>query len=53
MCVDYSWQTIFLSKAVAAYNTTEGHLQFHPKGRDNGYILTLNWHERLAYQKTI
>ena len=27
--------------AVPAYNTTEGHLQFHPKGRDNGYILTL------------
>lgn len=29
-------------KAVPAYNTTEGHLQFHPKGRDNGYILTLD-----------
>ena len=29
-------------EAVAAYNTTEGHLQFHPKGRDNGYILTLD-----------
>lgn len=28
--------------AVPAYNTTEGHLQFHPKGRDNGYILTLD-----------
>lgn len=28
-------------EAVPAYNTTEGHLQFHPKGRDNGYILTL------------
>ena len=27
--------------AVPAYNITEGHLQFHPKGRDNGYILTL------------
>ena len=25
--------------AVPAYNITEGHLQFHPKGRDNGYIL--------------
>ena len=23
-------------EAVPAYNTTEGHLQFHPKGRDNG-----------------
>lgn len=29
-------------QAVPAYNTTEGHLQFHPKGRDNGYILTLD-----------
>ncbi len=28
--------------AVPAYNTTEGHLQFHPKGRDNGYILSLD-----------
>ncbi len=27
--------------AVAAYNITPGHTQFHPKGRDNGYILTL------------
>ena len=29
-------------EAIPAYNTTEGHLQFHPKGRDNGYILTIN-----------
>ena len=29
-------------EAVAAYNTTEGHQQFHPKGRDNGYILTVD-----------
>ncbi len=29
-------------EAVPAYNTTEGHLQFHPKGRDNGYILSLD-----------
>ncbi len=28
-------------EAVAAYNITEGHLQFHPRHRDNGYILTL------------
>ena len=28
-------------EAVAAYNTTPGHLQFHPKGRDNGYVLDL------------
>jgi L-ascorbate metabolism protein UlaG (beta-lactamase superfamily)/rhodanese-related sulfurtransferase len=27
--------------AVPAYNYTEGHLQFHPKGRDNGFILNL------------
>ncbi len=25
--------------AVPAYNTTPGHTQFHPKGRDNGFIL--------------
>ena len=29
-------------EAVPAYNITEGHLQFHPKGRDNGYILTID-----------
>ena len=29
-------------EAVPAYNTTEGHLQYHPKGRDNGYILTID-----------
>ena len=29
-------------EAVPAYNTTEGHLQFHPKGRDNGYIMTID-----------
>ena len=29
-------------EAVPAYNTTEDHTQFHPKGRDNGYILTLD-----------
>lgn len=28
-------------EAVPAYNTTEGHLQFHPKGRDNGFVLTI------------
>lgn len=32
----------FTVEAVPAYNTTEGHLQFHPKGRDNGFILTLD-----------
>ena len=29
-------------EAVPAYNTTPGREQFHPKGRDNGYILTLD-----------
>lgn len=29
-------------KAIPAYNTTEGHLQFHPQGRDNGYLLNLD-----------
>ena len=29
-------------EAIPAYNTTEGHLQFHPKGRDNGYIVTID-----------
>jgi len=28
-------------EAVPAYNITQGHDKFHPKGRDNGYILTL------------
>jgi len=28
--------------AVPAYNTTAGRTQFHPKGRDNGYVLTLD-----------
>ena len=32
----------FTVEAVPAYNTTEGHLQYHPKGRDNGYILTID-----------
>jgi L-ascorbate metabolism protein UlaG (beta-lactamase superfamily) len=31
-----------LIEAVPAYNTTPEHLQFHPKGRDNGYVLTLD-----------
>ena len=29
-------------EAVPAYNTTPGREQFHPKGRDNGYILTID-----------
>ena len=28
--------------AVPAYNTTPGHSKFNPKGRDNGYVLTLD-----------
>ena len=28
-------------QAVPAYNTTAGRDQFHPKGRDNGYIITV------------
>jgi len=27
--------------AVPAYNYTEGHTSYHPKGRDNGYVLSL------------
>lgn len=29
-------------EAVPAYNTTPGREQFHPKGRDNGFILTID-----------
>ena len=29
-------------EAVPAYNTSPGHTKFHPKGRDNGYVLTLD-----------
>ena len=29
-------------EAVPAYNTTKGRDKFHPKGRDNGYILTID-----------
>ncbi len=32
----------FTVEAVPAYNTTEGHQNFHPQGRDNGFILTLD-----------
>lgn len=28
--------------AVPAYNTTPGREEYHPKGRDNGYVLTLD-----------
>lgn len=33
------WLTV---EAVPAFNTTAGHLQYHPKGRDNGFILTID-----------
>jgi L-ascorbate metabolism protein UlaG (beta-lactamase superfamily) len=29
-------------EAVPAYNTTEANKKFHPKGRDNGYVLTID-----------
>lgn len=29
-------------EAVPAYNITPDHLQFHPKGRDNGYVINLD-----------
>lgn len=29
-------------EAVPAYNITPDHLQFHPKGRDNGYVLDID-----------
>ena len=32
----------FMIEAVPAYNYTDGHTHFHPKGRDNGYILTID-----------
>ena len=28
-------------EAIAAYNTTEGRLKYHPQGRDNGYVLNI------------
>ena len=37
-----AYRSDIIIKAVPAYNYTEGHTQFHPKGRDNGYILSLD-----------
>ncbi len=31
-------------EAIPAYNLTEDRLQYHPKGRDNGYVLTIGGH---------
>ncbi|MBQ8711650.1 MAG: MBL fold metallo-hydrolase [Prevotella sp.] len=36
-----SYRNDITIEAVPAYNTTPGREQFHPKGRDNGYVLTL------------
>lgn len=35
------WRPDVSIEAVPAYNTTPDRLKFHPKGRDNGYVLTL------------
>lgn len=32
----------FTVEAVPAYNVTEGRTQFHPKGRDNGFIIDID-----------
>jgi len=45
--ITYNNEPNFSSKyfdieAVPAYNTTEGKDKFHPKGRDNGYIIILD-----------
>ena len=32
----------FTVEAVPAYNTTEANQKFHPKGRDNGFVLTID-----------
>lgn len=34
--------TAVILEAVPAYNCTEGRTQFHPKGRDNGFVLTFD-----------
>jgi len=31
-------------RAVAAYNTEPGYTQYHPEGRDNGYVLSIDGH---------
>ena len=36
-----SFRDIIDIEAVPAYNTTEGREVYHPKGRDNGYVITL------------
>jgi L-ascorbate metabolism protein UlaG (beta-lactamase superfamily) len=39
---DLTGYSNIMIEAVPAYNTTEGRGKFHPKGRDNGYIITLD-----------
>lgn len=34
------WQDVTID-AIPAYNTTDGRTDFHPEGRDNGYVLTM------------
>ena len=36
-----SFRDIIEIEAVPAYNTTEGREMYHPKGRDNGYVITM------------
>lgn len=36
-----SWDTVDID-AIPAYNTTEERMNFHPEGRDNGYVLTID-----------
>jgi len=37
----FPWREDVSVEAVPAYNTTPGRETFHPKGRDNGYVLSL------------
>ena len=37
----FDWRPSATVEAVPAYNTSPDRLKFHPKGRDNGYVLTL------------
>lgn len=36
----HEWMGLTID-AIPAHNTTEGRLNFHPEGRDNGYVLTM------------
>ena len=40
-------------EAVPAYNTTPGKEMFHPKGRDNGYVIVLvGWRTAPRHERT-